>query len=317
MSKDKALEKPRLFNNLPVSTQTVMVYINCSFNLDNIYERLPVEEYDGTPLKKVKGEHGKIYQLKGGPGRIRGAPSKKGNFRNQVTAYIYVVDKMITIKVFPTGKLHMTGCKRLEHQQKAVELLLGLIRKEHMPDSPTYEMETPGPLVATLEVVMTNVDFHLDFEIDQIKLDSICQEDDIDFYTIYETPVNTSVNIKLDYPEPKNKKYHQVVVDGPADNPVVTLTTTSECLKARVGTTRTHTFLVFSNKVIQSGRYYDSEMEPAYQKFTDFIKKNRESIELHFHEKRFDMSKLRGFKLKDPLQIKSAIGLKNKILVGK
>ena len=292
------------FQTLPISTQTVMAYVNCKFNIANIFDKLPIEETGCTNMKLIDGEQGKIYQLKRA-GQVRGAPTKKGHFRNQITAYIYVLDKMITVKIFPTGKFHLTGCKNLKHQQQAVVELTNLIRVIHTEEAPTYEMEDDQPLNITLEVVMVNVDFHLGFDVDQKKLDQLLQNESNDFYTIYETPVNTSVNIKLDYPEPADKKFQQIIIQGPADKPKVTFTTTEECPKARTKGVRTHTFLVFSSsKVIQSGRYYECEMEPAYQKFHDFIIRNRNHIELQLQEQRFDMAQLRGLCGSAPLQIK-------------
>lgn len=297
------LKEGRPFKTLPVSTQTVMAYANCSFNINNIFNYLPVEDIGSTPIKKIEGVQGKIYQIKRS-GQVRGAPTKKGDFRNQITAYIFIIDKMITIKIFPTGKFHLTGCKHQQHQQQAVFELMNHIRRIHSPEHPTFEMDDDKPLNIILEVVMVNVDFHLDFDVDQRKLDQLLQTDNIsDFYTIYETPVNTSVNIKLDYADPKERRYNQVVITGPPEAPEMQVGYVADCPKARANDTRTHTFLVFSSsKVIQSGRYYESEMEPAYRKFRDFIMNNRKKIELELEEKRFDMSSLRG--LASPLKIK-------------
>nr|QBK87412.1 MAG: transcription factor TFIID [Marseillevirus LCMAC201] len=292
------------FTALPISTQTVMAYTNCRFNIVNIFNRLPIEDIGDTNMKKINGEHGKIYQLKKA-GQVRGAPTKKGHFRNQITAYIYILDKMITVKIFPTGKFHLTGCKNLKHQQQAVVELMNHIRIVHTESEPTFEMDDDQIMNIILEVVMVNIDFHLGFNVDQKKLDQLLQSDNNDFYTIYETPVNTSVNIKLDYPDPEEKRFHKIIIKGSVNKPRVIFTTTSDCPKARINKTRTHTFLVFSSsKVIQSGRYYDSEMEPAYQKFHNFIIKHRNHIELQLQDQCFDMKKLKGLHIASPLQIK-------------
>lgn len=291
------------FNTLPVSTQTVMVYLNCTFDINNIFNNIMVTQTDTKDIKKVKGEHGKIYQIKR-DGQVRGAPTKKRHFGNQITVYIHVVDKMVTAKIFRTGKFHLTGCKRLEHQQHAVIELVRHIRTINTPEAPTITMEDNNPLTATLEVVMVNIDFHLGFDVDQRKLDRLLQNETNDFYTIFETPVNTSINIKLDYDDPEEKVFHQVVITGSPKKQTVKFTTTDECPKAKSKDTRTHTFLVFSSsKVIQSGRYYDDQMEPAYRKFRDFITKNRNKIELELKDKKFDMKSLKGIS-SEPLRIK-------------
>lgn len=283
------------FRTLPISTQTVMAYMNCTFDIPNIVKYLPVENVEMGLKKLPNGVHGKIYA---------GPASKKTSFRNQKQVSIFITDKIITVKIFPTGKFHLTGCKNLEHQKLAVFELLKHIRKINTPEHPTIVMEDDEPLNAILEVVMVNVDFHLDFDVDQRKLDQLLQGEQVsEFYTIYETPVNTSVNIKLDYPDPDDKRFHQIVVAGTVDEPNLEMRMVPDCPKARTHSTRTHTFLVFSSsKVIQSGRYYDSEMEPAYKKFRDFIMNNRNKIELELEEKQFDMTNLKG--LNTPLKIK-------------
>jgi TATA-box binding protein (TBP) (component of TFIID and TFIIIB) len=298
------------FNTLPISTQTVMAYANCTFNIENIFNNLPVDETGETNIKKIAGKHGTIYQLKCA-GRTRGIQSKKGVFRNQITACIFIIDKMITMKIFPTGKFHLTGCKNSEHQQQAVAELLHHIRRVHTDEHPTFFMDDQEPLNVILEVVMVNVDFHLGFDVDQQKLDSVLQQEANDFYTIYETPVNTSVNIKLDYTDPQEKTFNKVVITGPPEAPVTTVTTTNTCPKAKPNNTRTHTFLVFSSsKVIQSGRYYDSEMEPAYKKFNELIQKHKKSIELKLMENKFDMSSLIGMREKTPMKLKPLVNPK-------
>ena len=45
-------------------------------------------------------------------------------------------------------------------------------------------------------------------------------------------------------------------------------------------------------------------MEPAYQKFHDFILRNRKNIELQLQEQCFDMSQLKGLGGNSTLQIK-------------
>lgn len=204
---------------------------------------------------------------------------------------------MITVKVFPTGKFHLTGCKNLEHQQQAVIELSNHIRSIHTAENPVYTIEDNDPMNIILEVVMVNVDFHLGFDVNQKELDRLLQNVSNDFYSIYDTPVNTSVNIKLDYPDPVDKKFYKIIIEGAVKNPKITYTTTIECPKAREKGTRTHTFLVFSSsKVIQSGRYYSTEMEPAYLKFHKFILDNRKKIELQLYDRSFDISQLKGLR---------------------
>jgi len=94
------------FKTLPISTQTVMAYINCKFNIENIessLEYVNVQNLSEADLKKVQGKHGEIYQIKG-PNVTKGVPAKKGHFRNQITIKLFIIDKIVTIKIFRTGR---------------------------------------------------------------------------------------------------------------------------------------------------------------------------------------------------------------------
>jgi TATA-box binding protein (TBP) (component of TFIID and TFIIIB) len=274
-------EEIKPFNQLQVSTQTSLSYMNCSFNIPNIYAKLPVIDIGNQDVKSVNGKHGVIYR----------SSKKKGNFRNQMPVSIFIIDKIITVKIFRTGKFHLTGCKNSNHQQQCTIELLKHILNINTQEEPTIKIEDNQPLNAVLDVTMVNIDYKLGFDISLKKLDQVLQSESTDFYTSFESPVNTSVIIKLSYPEPLVKSFDRITFKGDS----VIIDKTSECPKAKQVSSRTHTFLVFSSsKVIQSGRYYESEMEPAYKLFNEFIKKNREHIELIFHNDKFDIKQLNG-----------------------
>lgn len=293
-----AVAAKKLFKDLPISTQTIMVYFNCTFDINNIFNKIAIENVEN--IKDIKGEHGKIYQIKRA-GSVRGAPTKKGNFRNQINVYMYIIDKMITIKIFPTGKFHLTGCKSVEHQQESVIQLTNAIRRIHSDEEPTYVIEDGERLNAILEVVMINIDFKIDYDINLEKLDKLMQQYDVNYYTKYEM-INTSVNIKLDYDEPEVKEYQKIIIEGAVDDPKITYTTVNECSKIKGKRDRTHTFLVFGSnkdcdvsKVIQSGRYYSTEMTRAYENFYTFVMKNRPELEIVVDPTlKFDVNKLIG-----------------------
>ncbi len=317
------MNPPKPFTELPISTQTVMAYCNCTFNPEYIYDNLQVDLETDTP------KQGGIYQVKGA-GKSKGIPTNRGHFRNQITVRIWAINKIITIKIFRTGKFHLTGCKTKEHIYSATTYLLNHIRKlgeeacqmepnvetssqhsampppvEETPKEKTAKEKTPkdsletvkgsatpNPLRAIFEIVMVNVDFKLGFKVDQEALDSLVQKNGgEDFYSTYETTLNTSVNIKMEYPEPEVKQFTQLSVHP--TKPEYTLSTINECPKARERKTRTHTFLVFSSsKVIQSGRYYESQMEPAYKRFNTFIQTNKEAIKMKSITQKFDLNSL-------------------------
>ena len=334
MNKTK-IDMPPRFEDLSISTQTVIAYLNCTFNINNLIELLPVEDPPVTPatatdgtssstgkdkdechkedeeifVKDIQGVHGKIYQLKS-VDKVRGIPSKKGHFRNQINLYIYIIDKMVTVKVLPTGKFHLTGCKTPTHTHKAAIALARLIYKAHTPEKPTFEMENDEPLNITLETVMVNIDFKLDFDIDLKKLDLAMQSRDTEFWSIYDPPVNTSVNVKLPFELPDLIRHDYIIFkNGITKKPTITFI--DKCPKANKESKKEHTFLVFSSsKVIQSGRNYNSEMKPVHDRFVAFIEQHRGEIELKFSNNKFDLTKLSAFqsnnlkKPKNPKTIK-------------
>jgi len=279
------------FKTLPISTQTVMAYSNCSFNIRNIERKLEATCIENIPTKKFCGEDGKIYFKK----------TLKIDFRNQKTYLICVKGKMITLKLFPNGKLHLTGCKTLEHQRSAIITLINAIRKAHSSLEPTF-LKADGPIKIILDVVMVNVDFNINFCINQRNLDKLLQNNATDFYTIYESSINNSINIKLDYDEPLNKKYEQITIQGSIEKPKILFSTTDVCNESKTNGRRTHTFLVFtSSKVIFSGRYYDNEMEIAYKKFNKFIIENKKKIEFSEKKASFNFNNIKC--IENPIKI--------------
>lgn len=306
-------KKDQKFSELPVSTQTAIAYLNCTLNIENIFDKIPVEKTEYQDTKKIKnGKHGAIYQVKNSVA-CRGIPSKKGHFRNQLTASIFVIDKIVTIKIFPNGKLHLTGCKNSDHQKQAIIELIRHIRTIHSDSDgqDTYIMDRDEPLKVIIEVVMVNVDFNLDYSIDLSKLDKFiqgektpeespsvegCDLDIKDFYSNYNSSVTTSVNIKIDYPSPEEKKYDQIIFgDDIYKNDVTYTVTTEGSPKMKKKDTHTHTFLVFSSKkVIQSGRFQDTEMPKAYKLFKKMMDENQKKVELQTMSKKFDIGCLSG-----------------------
>lgn len=284
------------FTDLNITTQSFMVYTNCLFDIEKFKNGLTTTETKNLKTSSDK-THGEFYHIV--------LKKKKKEFRNQVTVRVFVLDKIITVKVLKTGKFQMAGCKKQEHAFHAAVCILNKIQNL---DALTFE-EPNSRVELIFEPVMINVGFNLSFAVDQKALDSIvqkvCEEN---FYTDYETTTNTSVNLKMVYDEPEKKEFTKIKLSKKHDftkptNPekVFKTETVDQCSKAKTREKRIHTFLVFassknnkSSKVIQSGRYYRSEMEPAYHKFLDFIKKHREQIEMKSGNGVFDLNSLQG-----------------------
>lgn len=286
------------FKDLTISTRTVMAYLNCSFDLVKVsscllkyleQEKDVDKNYDGRIidirmplLKSLKNENEKQkieeYNKK----------SKKLHFKNQITVKMYVDNKIITAKIFRTGKFHLTGCKTENHRILGSVLLYKKIIELSNKEDPCLVMEGDKPTII-LDIVMTNLDFSLGFRVDQIKLndiihDLVCVQDEkqkqyiTSIYSIFDPSIQTSVNLKMEYPDPDIKIYEKITIqeDGTFEK-----TQIQNIDGVKKADTRTHTFLIFnSGKVIQSGRFYFTHMEEAYNKFMNIIQKYKKDIAL-------------------------------------
>lgn len=272
------------FKKLEVTTHTIMAYTNAEFDVDILKEKLKANL---TPDLKdfTDKKHGELYI----------EDKKLKSIRNEIPVRIFIIDKIITIKIFKTGKFHMTGCKTREHAHKAAFQLLKKLR-----EIDAIKNNDDG-LEVVFEIIMANIGFELDFIVDREKLDTIVQEyGRKDLYSIYKPESQTSVNIKMVYQDPEDKKYDKIII-GEKD---YELTTTEVSPKSKPKETRNHTFLVFGgskkagvkhkSKVIQSGRYYDTHMEPAFKNFLEFIYNHKQDIEMKNSNKKFDPNLLVG-----------------------
>lgn len=130
------------FTDHKISTKTVMAYPNCGFIVsEHLANMFPINEIIPTTAKRAKDiENPKpgIYQVKSLWG-CRGISNPKGKraFRNQITILIYHNNSFCNIKIFPTGKLHMTGCKDKKSYTLAAIKLLNMIRSFHTEENPT------------------------------------------------------------------------------------------------------------------------------------------------------------------------------------
>jgi len=309
------------FKKLPISTQAVMSYFNCTFNIKNIKiifaeKFTEIVNNKGIIKSGKKPVIGGIYQTNNGTVKIKnniGKPAGRNAFKeNQIAYKIYIIDKFITIKIFRTGKIHMTGCKTREHYIKTAITLFNIIKNFSKPNFQTYCPENPNePISIIFEKLMINVGFNINFPFDLIELDKLIQEKGHDkkIYSTYETTANNCVNIKIEYPDPKIKNFDKLTLipnkNGEYD---IETSFTDYCNKIKKKDTHEQTFMVFSSsKVILSGKFYDTQMQDAYNKIIEFMTKYRSRLEIKIDKNtKFDIHKLKGI---DPL---TCIPLKKK-----
>lgn len=288
----KEMERSKSFDDLGISTKTVMVYGNIEFDIEKLYNEMPITIVD-VPLtkkkklpdmKKVIAPYNTIISLRY-KNEFRGIATKQiskeekssNYFLNQVTCILSLGEKNLHIMVFK-NKLKIAGSKETDQAFKAVELLWKHICK--VKDG--FKMKDKNPPKFIFDTVMTNVDFKLGFKIDRKKLNNLMNDykyRNLVHMSRFETTGNTNVNIKMHCIIPENFKYDCMTIEHgkkPKFSKVPENLYDDKKTKKKEKYT---TFLVFrSSKVIESGRFYES-MKNGYNYFIDIINQNKDSIE--------------------------------------
>ena len=180
------------FSNIKISTETIIAVSNLTFDLNLLYNYLPVTEY--VVVKRKRGRKKKIEVIdpnKDIPvgsiitvqnkNNIRGAIIKKKKedsktyFLNSITVIIVLYGgKMINCKISKNGKFQITGCKENSHFLKCVEYIYRHVRDaEDQIGENICNFKNPAdkhPRVI-FNIVMKNIDFKVGFSIQRDKLE--------------------------------------------------------------------------------------------------------------------------------------------------
>ena len=288
------------FDNIKVSTKTIIGISNLEINLDDIYEKLPITPYkiikkrrgrkrkDEIVTEKIIIDNGSIITLKY-QGELRGVDLKNKKktrssnkyFRNAVTVVMKIddngsVDKFINFKISHNGKFQMTGCKSCLQAEKCIKFIWKFINEFHIGEQNSFKV--------IFRTVMTNIDFNLGFTVNRENLDKY-----INNHTPHNSLLETSfgytgVNIKIpftdkidnelktiEWDKTKWKKYNtsfQQYLD------IIPLKDKEKELNKQ----RYKTFLVFqSGNVIMSG-LNKQYMEKYYNEFYKIINQCSDQI---------------------------------------
>jgi len=206
--------------------------------------------------------------------------------------------KRINAKISHNGRFQLTGCQTDGQYRDFMECMLSILTDALLaatapapliaglracPHTHSACAGDPGCacIVATFAVVMCNTDDQLGFQINRERLDTLINAR-TEFVSIYETSVNTSVNIKLPCLNPhdpymlrlvhshsqhewQRKEYPAYLADWCAGAPI-------KWKRAY------HTFLVFtSGAVIQSSKGQDAP--EAFRQLMQTLRRHRGDIE--------------------------------------
>lgn len=312
------------FNDVPISTQTIISVSNLKFNLNTMYQYLPITDY--VIVKKKRGRKKKVEVANPNenipPGsiisiqnktNIRGSilkESKKENktyFLNSITIVMVLEKgKLINSKISQNGKLQITGCKNMDQCVEMIQHLFRHIKEievqigQSMFSLKYGSKSTNRNPTFVFNVVMKNIDFKVNFNINREKLNQFMNENS-DFCSLFESSVNTGVNIKIK----SNAHYEnsldcvEILPDLSIEKSIVPFSVYTSYLdekekKKENKKDKYHTFLVFhSGSIIQSGS--GPEMCDVYNKFVDILNKHKTEFEeiLNTNNKQ-DMAKMQN-----------------------
>ncbi len=296
--------KYKNFEDNKVSVKTIVLITNLVFDLQKLYDILPITQYVVVPKRRGrKRKDDKTNPNKDIPngsvitvrykGQIKGVElkkkmrSEKANdkyFRNSITIVMVVdTEKIINFKVSRNGKFQLTGCRTNKHANDCFVFFQKYIRQYR--DS-VYTLN--GKFLEVLYIpAMRNIDFNLNFLIDREKL-SMYINMNTEYHAILESSIGyTGVNIKL--PLEVNifdLRIRKCICDMDTDTwneftiPYIEyLHTLSEKeRKKKIDKERYNTFLVFhSGKCIMSGMSSFC-MKNSYSSFMDVIEDCKEIV---------------------------------------
>jgi len=298
-SSNKPITPP--FDDISVSTKTVIARTNATYNIHSLFEKLPVMPYIVVPKNRgsrKKGfrppvedpnQHlpdGSIITLKYFEA-VRGTDLKKKRsskyFRNALSVVMRVGGKLVNFKLSKNGKFQMTGVKKDSHAVDCVKYIWKYILDTG--DHTLYNLESVD-LDVVVKVVMTNIDFSLGFRVHRESLDQYFNKHTA-YHSLLETSFGyTGVNIKFPcFPnmDQKLQRYSLNIETREWQQSDVALGKYIEILppaelSKEKNKTRYNTFLVFhsGNVIMSGGRAVD--MIHAYNEFVQIIATCKDQI---------------------------------------
>lgn len=293
------MSKP--FDDILVSTQTIICKTNWRINLAELYKILPVSKY--TVYKKKRGrkpksfveneiqslEDGSIVTLKYN-GQIKGVNIKKNKsgFRNSLTMVMQTNGKFINIKVSKNGKFQITGSKNGDNAQKFIEYLKKYVDAHDNLLSNSQRILSvkcnSNPEVTFLDV-MTNIHFSLGFTICRENLDKYMNMN-TKYYSLLETSFGyTGVNIKMPLRDLEKLPVRRIIFkNGSWCRDDITYTQYIDTLSQKDQEkerckSRYTTLLVFQSGNCIASSVHKICMRHAFEEFQNIVKKCRDFIE--------------------------------------
>lgn len=293
------------FDQIDISTQTIIAKTNWKINITELFHNLPITPYEVIPKKRGRRPKeekkvnpqplldGQIITLKLGD-KLRGVDlkmkKKSGDnyFRNSITIVMYCDGKLINFKVSKNGKFQFTGCKNDSHPHQCLEFIRYYIYpiQEHM-EKKIMTLPLNSHLEVIYMTVMSNINFSLGFCINKENLNEYIYQH-TEHNSLLETTFGyTGVNIKMEIPDVSDIPIMRAVysdADQQWHQSVITYGQYVQTLDAKEQQKEKNKHRYVTLLVFQSGNVIESAphkacMKPAYLNFLKLIEKCRHLIE--------------------------------------
>lgn len=301
------------FDEIEISTQTIIAKTNWKINTNELFMNLPVTPFEVIPKKRGRRpkdevkplpqllNDGEIITLKLGD-KLRGVDlknkkkkndeeekkEKKKNenyFRNSLTIVMSCDNKLINFKVSKNGKFQFTGCKSDDHAHKSLNFIKDYISK--IQDKKILTLPLNSKLEVYYMTVMSNINFSLGFCINKENLDDFVNKN-TNYHSLLETTFGyTGVNIKFNLGKLDNIPIIKTIFNPENSEWEKTIITRKEYLDTleekekykENSKTKFCTFLCFQSGQCIMSSPHKSCMKDAYHEFIKMIDSCKNFIE--------------------------------------
>lgn len=284
------------FDDIQVSTQTIIALTNLRIDIQRMFDTLPVLSIPYPPTLKTKHDienyllrervpFGSIVSIEF-ENNLRGfkiLKSKKSTrkfFRNAICIVMLIPGKLINFKIPFRGKIQITGCKSYTHAFDCIQYLWTYLNRD-----PSLFILDGDVFQVFFNTVMTNINFDLGFRIVRERLDQYINTR-TDFKSMLETSVGyAGVNIKIPFQHTKTQIHRLCFRDQTWVHDIISYDdylahlNEKDARKERQKR-KNNTFLVFHKGTAIMSGMCPEHMRDAYYKFIDIIQNDaREFIE--------------------------------------
>lgn len=201
--------------NISIVTMSLRCKIGTIFKLNNIFNYMALDKNNIVSIKSDVGQRciPEFYK------------NNKKNFHNQQTVIIKIdQNRTLNVKLFKNGSIQLTGCKKLQECNIAIDKLIKRLKERLILNSPTcikeilFVNEPEKIKISDFTIDLINTNFAVRYEINKEKILDIAKREKIVGFI---KPSYSGVNIKFELKNPppqvkpnKSSKYIHIFIFG-------------------------------------------------------------------------------------------------------